>query len=293
MVPFPPVKNSTLQSGPNNWTPPSARLALRDGKWQPAAVSAVSYPASGNDTCFQIEDASYWFQHRNRCLTSLMLQFPPTGTIFDIGGGNGLVAAALQSAGFSVALLEPGPGAVNAVRRGVRNVIQATLADAGFRAHTLPAAGVFDVIEHVSDDHNFLCSIRENLAPGGRLYCTVPAYQALWSEEDNHAGHFRRYDRSSLISVMERAGFDVEFVTYFFSWLVSPVFVFRTLPTALRLKNRQRVGSLSAAQSEHHLPTSVSGLIGRVHAWELDRIVAQRPVPFGTSLLCVARTNRS
>lgn len=283
----PPV--SSPASSTAEWLPPSDGLRLHEGLWVSAVSTPVSYPDAGNEACFQVEDDSYWFRHRMDCISAVMRNFAPAGTLYDIGGGNGFVAAALQRRGLETVLLEPGPGAVNALRRGVRRVIQSTLADAGFRPGALPAAGAFDVLEHLPDDLGFLRGLRDSLTPGARFYCTVPALSVLWSAEDDYAGHHRRYSRASLASVLTRAGFEVEFLSFFFSWLIVPVFALRALPTRLGLKNRRRVGTLEAIRAEHRLPPAVAGLAGRVEEWELQRLRARRPVACGTSLLCVAR----
>ncbi len=156
----------------------------------------ISYPSDGNENCLAVEDGSFWFRHRNNCIASIVKTYPPqdNGTIFDIGGGNGFVSLGLANAGFDVALLEPGSvGTRNAKKRGLKNVICATTDAAKLKQHSLPAVGLFDVIEHIEDDLAFLQSIRNLMKKGGRLYATVPAYSFLWSEEDIFAGHFRRY----------------------------------------------------------------------------------------------------
>ena len=272
-----------------NWIPPSDILQFRDGLWQPQSVSAVSYPEEGNKVYFQVEDTSYWFAHRNACILSVVQQFPPGGTFYDIGGGNGFVALELQNAGLDVALIEPGSGARNAVKRGVKNVIQATLGDAGLQPQSLMAAGAFDVVEHIEDDAGFLISIRRLLVPGGRFYCTVPAMKACWSGEDIHAGHYRRYSRKSLTALMRQAGLEVEFVTSFFSWLILPVLVWRALPFLIRGSKAATLGAVEAVQADHRLPAVLSGIARPVHAWEASRLRRRRSIPFGTSLLCVAR----
>lgn len=282
-----------VQSPPVTWKPPSDFLQLQGDLWRSSSVSPVFYPEAGNEACFQVEDSSYWFRHRMDCLLAAVRHFPPAGTLYDIGGGNGYIALALQSAGVQVALVEPGPGARNALRRGVRHVIQATMEDARFHLHSLPAAGAFDVVEHIADDKAFLLGIHERLAPGGRFYCTVPALPALWSEDDIHAGHFRRYTRRSLCAALAGAGFTVEFATYFFAWLTLPVLAFRALPSQLHLTKRAGIGSPATIRSDHRLPTRLAGLVGHTQAWELDRLHALRPISFGSSLLCVARANRS
>ena len=273
-----------------NWTPPSESLQLRDGIWQPRAISAVSYPEGGNDVCFQVEDLSYWFSHRNACILSVLQLHPPDGMIYDIGGGNGFVAAALQAAGYEATLVEPGCGVLNARQRGVQNVVQAALQDAGFREGTLQAACAFDVVEHIEDDLAFLKSLKSLLKPGGRFFLSVPAAQSLWSDQDVYAGHFRRYSRHTLVHLLKSAGFTVEFVSYFFTWLVLPLFLLRALPYRMRRDRRERLGTLERTQETHSLPRGLGSVIRRIHRWELVCLRRGRPMPFGSSLICCVRS---
>lgn len=277
-----------------NWIPPSDSLRFLNGLWQPQSVSAVSYPEQGNEVCFQVEDSSYWFEHRNACILSIIQQFPPSGTLYDIGGGNGFVALGLQKAGLDVALLEPGSGARNALKRGVKKVICATLGDAALKPESLMAAGAFDVVEHIEDDEAFLTSIRRLLIRGGRFYCTVPAIKACWSHEDIHAGHYRRYSKQSLTRVIQSAGFEIEFVSSFFSWLTLPVVFLRAFPFWLRGSGadsnfaQHSRDSLESVKTDHRLPAVLSGIARMVHDWETSQLRRSRSIPFGTSLLCVA-----
>jgi SAM-dependent methyltransferase len=260
-----------------------------DGIWISKGNSGVSYPAEGNQACFEIEDHSFWFQHRNRCIASVVRGFPPAGALFDLGGGNGFVSLGLQNAGWQSIVVEPGhTGAVNARKRGLANVICATLEDADFRSHSVPAAGLFDVLEHIADDGHFLRMLRERLIPGGRIYLTVPAYPWLWSAEDVAAGHFRRYTRSSLASVLERSGFEVEFASYIFSPLPLPILASRTIPSLL---GRRKAENVDQGIREHR-PASkaLAGLAGGAFEWELRRLERKKTIPAGGSCLVVARS---
>jgi SAM-dependent methyltransferase len=264
-------------------------LELQEGLWRSKSVPQVSYPEGGNNVCLQIEEGSYWFQHRNSCICKAVLGFPPGGTFYDIGGGNGFVALALQKKGMDVVLVEPGPGAKAAAGRGIGKVVAATFEGAGFARHSLNSAGAFDVIEHIRDDRAFLSSIRESLVPGGRFYCTVPACPMLWSGHDATAGHFRRYSRRTLTAALEAAGFEIEFLTGFFSWLVLPILAFRVLPFRMGLGRRTVTGSVESVRADHRLPPGMAGLAGRIQAWEIGRLARRKPIPVGASLLCVAR----
>src|SRR4051794_12833929 len=154
------------------------------GWWTVRTRRDISYPIAGNDACFSVEDSSFWFRHRNRCITAVLGRFPPAGALFDVGGGNGCVARAIQDIGLEVVVVEPGAAGVrNAVSRGVRHVVRSALEDIDLLPATLPAASLFDVLEHIRDDGGFLNGLHELLIPEGRLYLTVPAYQSLWSGE--------------------------------------------------------------------------------------------------------------
>jgi SAM-dependent methyltransferase len=263
-----------------------------DGEWRSKSLSTVSYPEWGNRACFDVEDSSFWFRHRNACILEAISQYPPGGPFFDIGGGNGFVAKAMQDAGLEVVLVEPGvAGTANARRRGIQHVVRATLEDAGFIPGSLPAIGVFDVVEHMEDDHKFLDAIRIHLSSHGRIYLTVPAYQALWSVADIAAGHYRRYSRRTLRKLLERVGFEVEFATGFFQFLPPAVFAIRVIPYRLGWKTRPQVQDVDTKMVRQH--RIKNGLVGRTLIWIQQREVAgirkRRENKFGASWLVVAR----
>lgn len=72
-------------------------LSGPDGIWRGRGTEPVSYPVSANDACFELEDSSFWFTHRNACLTVMLDRFPTSGPFFDVGGGNGCDAAAVRA----------------------------------------------------------------------------------------------------------------------------------------------------------------------------------------------------
>lgn len=254
---------------------------------QTSAFSTLSYPSEANDAYAPIEDVSYWFQHRAACLLALMRRFPTTGEFYDIGAGNGFTCSALARAGVSCVAIEPGPGALNARRRGVAHVIQSTLAGASLRPGTVTGAGAFDVLEHIADDEAFLREIRSLMPHDARFFCTVPAGPGLWSHDDVRAGHFRRYTVFTLRRTLAAAGFRVEFISPFFTWLVAPVVVLRAVPSRFGF-GRMKQFSAEQLVREHTLPPALRPLIAPIHAWEIERLGAGRTLPFGTSLVAVA-----
>lgn len=263
-------------------------LALdADGIWRATRQSAIDYPDEANAFCFAIEASSFWFNYRNRFILEVVRHFPPAGPIADIGAGNGYVSLALKRGGFSTIVIEPGPvGARNARARGLETVVCATLQQADFVPHSLDAAGLFDVIEHIEDDERFLRDVGRVLKPGGRLYLTVPAFPALWSSEDDLVGHHQRYTLGQLAQRLRRNGFEVDYATYLFSPLPMPLFLLRTLPS--RLGRRKTLDPAQTAAELQPAPGLAVKMVSVVLDGELALIKRGRRVPFGTSCLIAA-----
>ena len=266
-----------------------------EGVWCCKSRSPISYPEWGNEACFQVEDSSFWFRHRNDCILEAVRQYPPSGPLFDVGGGNGFVAKSMQDAGFEVVLVEPGAvGAGNARRRGIQYVIRATLEDAGFLPDGLPAISLFDVVEHIEDDRKFLETIRFYLSANGRVYLTVPAYQALWSLEDIVAGHHRRYSSRAIRELLVEAGFAVEFLTGFFQFLPPAIFALRVIPFRLGLAISSEADEVgSKIRWQHEIKSGwISGPLNWIQQREIRGIRRRRQARFGASWLVVARKAR-
>lgn len=230
----------------------SNNLELADDIWAAKSKSKISYPDEANEKCFEIEENSFWFRHRNNCIIEVVKRFPPKGIFYDVGGGNGFVAKELEENGIETVLVEPGEiDVTNARKRRLRHIICATLEDAGFKSHTLSTVGLFDVVEHIEEDKAFLRLVFELLVPGGGLYITVPAFDFLWSGEDDYAGHFRRYTIENLRKILDEIGFHVEYAIYIFSVLPFPIFLFRSLPHKLGfIKKPNREGRYKSENSQ-------------------------------------------
>jgi len=261
---------------------------LEEGIWISKNTSKISYPKEDNINCFKIEEQSFWFKHRNNCLIEILKRFPPQGILFDVGGGNGYVSLGIKNSGFDTILVEPGiEGARNAKLRGLSPIICSTLEDAGFKENTIPAIGFFDVIEHIEDDTGYLKKVKSFLVENGRLYLTAPAHNILWSIEDDYGGHYRRYTLKELTKKLKSVGYEIDYATYFFSFLPLPIFLFRTIPSRIGLRQKNQFKQI---QKEHK---PKQGILSCVLNWcckkELSKIKRTK-ISFGASCLIVARS---
>lgn len=260
-------------------------LVKKEGIWYAKKSTPISYPENANDVFYDIEEHSFWFKHRNNCIAELIKKFPFDGAFFDIGGGNGYVAKGIQSIGVETILVEPGEkGCSNARRRNINNVVCSTIEDAGFEKNSMPAIGVFDVVEHFKDDVGLLRTLHSYLQQDGLIFITVPAFNFLWSNEDDYAGHFNRYTIPSLTKKLETVGFKVVYDTYIFSILPLPVFLLRSIPSKLGL--RKESDYESAQPGEHK---SENPILTKIWNWELKKIQKGGKIPIGGSCLVVAR----
>jgi hypothetical protein len=111
----------------------------------------------------------------------------------------------------------------------------------------------------------------------------VPAFPSLWSPHDEAFHHRRRYRRSELRDKIGSAGFRVERLTGYSTFLFPPLYVFRKARSLFRRPGDE-------ARSDFHAPVpapigAVIDLAYRVEAAAID--VAS--VPFGVSFLALAR----
>ena len=260
-----------------------------EGIWFSESAASCSYPEEAHAFCYALEEDSFWFRHRNDAIISLVQSYPPNGFILDVGGGNGFVSWGLHQAGFQTVLLEPGlAGARNAKRRGINFVVCSTLENANLKSHVVPAIGLFDVLEHIEEPLGFLRNSARILAPGGRLYLSVPALACLWSSRDVVSGHYCRYSLKTLLPLLGAAGFEIEFATYLFFYLTLPIFLVRKLRLRAGLTPK---GPPVLQETKTQLRPSLGPLsifLRMANKIEMSRLRRGKRIPFGSSILLAA-----
>ena len=270
----------------NNYT---ENLTEKDGIFFSKNINEISYPVGGHDVCFSLEDNSFWFKHRNNCVISLVKRYAKDKPFFDIGGGNGFVSKGLEENEIQTCLVEPGiQGCLNAKKRGLTNIVCSDLENVGFKAGSIPSVGLFDVIEHIENDIDFLSKVNSILTDAdGYAFITVPAYQFLWSKEDSEAGHFRRYTLRNFRKRLNRSGFEMVYSTYIFSFLVLPILFFRTLPNLFGFAK----STVEKTQKEHNVNEGgfTNKLLTRLLQFEVKQIENNKKILFGGSCLVVAK----
>jgi SAM-dependent methyltransferase len=243
---------------------------------------------------FAAEDRHFWFRGRNRVIAAAVRRavrdFEPGYRALEVGCGTGYVLRMLEQEcrGGTVTGSELSDVGVEFARKRVRcPVVRADVYKLPF-ADPFHLVGMFDVLEHLEDDAGALRGLRAGTAAGGRLVLTVPAYMALWSHTDEVGGHYRRYTPRSLRRVLAEAGWDVELVTPFLLPLAPVMWAGRKAAAVLnRLRPARQTGREMAVNELRPIPV-FNGVMRALLALEAP-LVGRVPLPFGSSLLAVAR----
>jgi SAM-dependent methyltransferase len=232
-----------------------------------------------------LEADNFWFRARNELIAWAIGTYARGCTSFlEVGCGTGFVLHRIQSDDPSIALtgaeIFSAGLAFAAERIPDATFYQMDARRIPFRSE-FGAIGAFDVLEHVAEDETVIAQIALALQPGGILLATVPQHRALWSQQDVHAHHVRRYAARELRRKVEKAGFDVVRMTSFVSLLLPMMF-------ASRMRMKAPDPSFNEIDALR-LPGPVNAALELVMAVERAMIRGGVSFPAGGSLLLVAR----
>lgn len=206
----------------------------------------------------------------------LLARFEPFlgGKILEVGAGIGFLSELLDSRQQTqeFCIIEPDESCRKILknRKLSARVHNGTISD-------LPNGTAFtsivstNVLEHIEDDRSEVMHYYNALTPGGYFCLFVPARQELYAPIDKQFGHFRRYTKKALCSMLRTTGFEIARCRYFnfpgyFLWLLSFVLL----------------------KKNDFNPTHVKLFDRLAFPW-IARIEKLVPPPIGQSLLIIAR----
>jgi SAM-dependent methyltransferase len=206
-------------------------------------------------------------------------------SVLELGAGEGAVGVRLARR-YRYVGVEPDERSSSKARRRLERT------GAGKVVATLPGGTfdlvcAFEVLEHCEDDEGALRDWAARVRPGGRLLLSVPAFTRRFGPSDRKAGHFRRYERGQLASLLVGAGLEpesIELYGYPFGNLLEAVW---------NVAARLRVGTGSsadrtAASGRYLQPPDRLGWVTR--ALSAPGRIAQRGFPArGTGFVALAR----
>jgi SAM-dependent methyltransferase len=167
---------------------------LWEGAWQHAATQGPG------------------FVSRYRLLLRLLRRYPCSGRLLDVGAGRGHLLSRIAEAYPQLELHahEAADGALEHLRQSsaIGSVFEGKLED--LPAGHYSAIVCSEVLEHMQQDRAAVAAMVGALAPGGRLFLTVPLREALWTPLDEAVGHLRRYAPGQLEGICRDHGLSVD-----------------------------------------------------------------------------------
>lgn len=231
------------------------------------------------------ESQHFWFQARREKICDLMNhRIGKNEKILELGAGTGFIAQKLKEIGFSIDISDIHLNGLKfAQDKGIKKLFQFDLFNPPFRDE-YSAICLFDVLEHQSNDQLAIECIKKMVKPKGKIILTVPAHQWLWNRDDRINGHYRRYNKKSLLDLCKKCELTPIHVEYFFIFIL-PLLFLRTLVNRDHKK---------AVKTEEKLKMSLPGIINQTCSILTKTEFALSkwlPNLVGGSLLLIAQRN--
>lgn len=228
---------------------------------------------------YRVEDRHWWHRQKRQVIHQLIKGYCPVPRkALDVGCGAGKLLAELQQLGWQA------EGIDTVLSQGKRRGL--TLKKANLQTQPLPYPKnhfdlivCLDTLEHMADDKRLVSEMVRVTKSNGIIIISVPAYQRLFSYWDKMLGHFRRYNRKTLLRAVPRNAAKLRFLSYYFSFLLLPAILVRLVKIITRQK-QQSDFSIDPLPVFSHALVSLFG--------SLELIWLKRfSIPFGLSLVGV------
>lgn len=220
----------------------------------------------------------WWWRARNDCVRREVARLLGTrrdARVLDIGCGDGVLFPFLSEFGH-VEGIEPDPQVVSPDSPW-RDLIQIRRFDDSFapgRQYDLIL--MLDVLEHLEDAPGAVHLAARLLQEGGHLLITVPAFHLLWTHHDRLNHHVTRFTKRRLAAAVRGGGMEILSSWYLFQWLFFAKLIERA---------RERVTGPPGPAEVPPEPVNVA----LYRCCRAEQRLAGRVVPFGSSLIAVAR----
>ena len=234
------------------------------------------------------EARHFWFRGFRAFVTPLLRQAAGSQTgmrLLDCGCGTGanveLLGAFGRAYGFDLAEV----GLRIGRESGRTRLARASVTAVPFPSDSIDIVTSFDVLYSLqpTDEETAIAEMFRVLKPGGFALVNVAAMDMLRGDHSMLSREVRRYSRQELREKLERAGFEIERITYTNATLFLPLALSRMLQRRRGLRNE---GETEAEITVPPAPINavMSGVMQLEALW-----LRAFDLPFGSSLLCLAR----
>ncbi len=241
------------------------------------------------EATYRAEQRHFWFRGFRRfvypllCRATAGMEKP---RLLDCGCGTGANLALLSQFGSAFGIDLTWRGLQFARAHGRTRVAQAGADALPVASSSMDVAVSFDVFVCLPDavERRAIEEMHRVLRPGGAIVVNAAALDILYGDHSVFVSELRRYSCSSLRSRLERVGFRIERITYTNACLFPVAAVVRAVQ---RLRGVREEGG---ERGDFYVPPApVNACLAAALAVEARAIAAGVDMPFGSSVLCLAR----
>ena len=240
------------------------------------------------DLTHQAETDHFWFHGFRRFVSPVLAQLAagrPELRLLDCGCGTGsnlgLLAPHGRSMGFDLS-----DGGVRIARRAGRVVARGDVTRIPIASDSCDLVASFDVLQCVPDDRAALQEMARVTRPGGVVVLTLAALEVLSGDHAEVWNEQRRYSPGLVRQRVEEAGLRLERASFMFGSLFPMMLCVRMLQRLTRPFRTVR-DDIDIAVPAYPVNKFLSAIVCAEAA-----LAAHVPMPFGSSLLVVARKPR-
>lgn len=226
---------------------------------------------------------NFWNRARNIFIEKAIQEIPgiKKSRILDIGCGVGVVVKNLINHGYDCWGCEPSKLNYSLINNKFFNC---EIEKIGFDfKQSVEVVILADVIEHIAEDVQFIKSIISELPNLKFMLITVPAHNLLWHENDELAGHQRRYSKKSLLDIINKSSSEkIKLQT------ISIKNIFFTLSLLIIIAKFIKWIGLFKTKSNINKDSNLDNLL-----FKLSLIDYRLQIPFGTSLISLIEIKKN
>jgi len=232
----------------------------------------------------EVEDKHWWNYSRRDFIIRLIssLELNEKSKILDIGCSTGKLIEKLSK--FTSAEIYGIDVSKNAIdkcqKRGLVNTKVMDGEELAFCNSTFDLIIASDCLEHIKYDDIALNEWFRVLKNKGKLIIFVPAFMALWSEQDNLSNHFKRYHRNEFRLMLKKSGFKINRLSFWNNILFIPIFTIRFIFGLIKTETKLEYNQLQLSTP------LINRLLMRLLIIE-NKILMKTNLPVGVSLFAI------
>lgn len=234
------------------------------------------------DLTYEQEKTQWWFRVRRKIVFDIIKKFSklePQATILDAGCGTGFLLQELQKTSQAWGVDSSQEALNYCCQRGLQDIKKGDILALPFENNSFEVVLLLDVLEHIEDDNRALKEVYRVLKKEGFAIIFVPAFQSLWSVQDEISHHCRRYRLKQLARKIEKANFKILKASYFNTFLFLPIAFLRFFLRFFKIK----------IKAENYLTPKLLNFLLYAIFWLESLWLKYLNFPFGVSLLFVVK----